>query len=129
MKTFLITLKTVVLFSLITGCSTNSNTTQQEDLTVLNNLKNDIEQLIATGTCSENTTCDYIAFGSKACGGPKSFLVYSTSIDVDLLKEKVATYNDLENNYNIKWSIVSDCSVPSPPTNIECVDGKCTAIY
>ena len=34
------------------------------------------------------SNCDFIAFGSKACGGPKSYLVFNNSIDVDLLKEK-----------------------------------------
>lgn len=129
MKIFKFLFKTIVILTIVFGCSNNSDSTQEEDLAALTLLNNEIKELIATGTCAANSNCDYIAFGSKACGGPTSFLVFSTSIDVDLLKEKVASYNKLESDYNMKWNIISDCSVPSPPTNMECLEGKCIGIY
>jgi len=129
MKTFKHIVNTIAFMAIVFGCSNNSETSQEEDLTELNNLKIDIEQLIATGTCSENTDCDYIAFGSKACGGPTSYLVYSTSINVELLKEKVVAYNEKEAMFNKKWGVFSDCMMVSPPTSVACVSGKCSAIY
>ena len=128
MKYLLHSLKTVSLLAFIVSCSNKSITSQTEDLNELNNLKTEIDQLVATGVCEDNSTCDYIAFGSKACGGPINYLVYSTSINVDLLKQKVTTYNQLQSEYNKKWNVFSDCMAVMPPTSITCVDGKCTAV-
>jgi hypothetical protein len=122
-------LKTIAVLAIVFSCSSNSETTQEDDLAVLNDLKQAIELLIAEGNCTENESCDFIAFGSKACGGPKSYLVFNTSIDVELLHEKVSTYNEMEAEYNLKWGIISDCMFLLPPTNVECVDGQCKAIY
>jgi hypothetical protein len=77
----------------------------------------------------ETQDCDSIAFGSKPCGGSWSYLAYPTTIDVDLLLSKVNYYNEKERLFNIKWGIISDCAVVTPPTNVECIEGKCTAIY
>lgn len=122
-------LKTIAVLAIVFSCTTNSETTQEEDLEVLTNLKNEIKLLTVEGACTENANCDFVAFGSKACGGPKSYLVYSTSIDVEVLLEKVTAYNEMEAEYNIKWGIISDCMVISPPTSVECIDGECIAIY
>ncbi len=129
MKTFKYLLKTIALMAIVLSCSNNSETSKEEDLAELNLLNNEIEQLISAGTCSENSECDYIAFGRKACGGPQSYLVFSTSLNVELLKEKVTTYNEKEAVFNEKWGIFSDCSVVSPPNSVTCVQGKCIAIY
>ena len=120
--------KTIALLAIVFACSNNSENSQVQDKNELNNLKTEIEQLVSSATCSENSNCDFIAFGSKACGGPKSYLVFNNSIDVDLLKEKVLTYNDLEAAFNIKWGIISDCMAVAPPSNIECINGKCTIV-
>ena len=121
--------KTIALLAIVFGCTNNTEFTKEEDLAELTALQEEIELLIDSGVCSENSDCEFIAFGSKACGGPKTYLAFSTSINVELLQQKVATYNALENSYNKKWGIVSDCSVPSPPTKVECINGKCTAVY
>ncbi|MBL4723953.1 MAG: hypothetical protein JKY73_00815 [Lutibacter sp.] len=122
-------IKTIALLAIVFSCTNNSDQSQEEDLNELNNLKEEVEQLITTGNCTENANCSYIAFGSKPCGGPWSFLVYSTNIDTDLLISKVSNYNQLENEYNIKWGIISDCSTPTPPTSVECIEEKCKGIY
>jgi hypothetical protein len=121
--------KTIALLAIVFGCTNNTEFTKEEDLAELNALQKEIELLVDSGVCSENSGCDYIAFGSKACGGPKAYLVFSTSINVELLEQKVETYNALENAFNQKWGIISDCSVPIPPVDVACVTGKCTAVY
>ena len=123
------TLKTIALLAIVFGCTNNTESGKEEDLAELNALQEEIELLIDSGICSENTSCDYIAFGSKACGGPKAYLVFSTSIDKTLLQQKVATYNALENAYNQKWGIISDCAYLLPPNEVTCINGKCTAVY
>ncbi|WP_457609531.1 hypothetical protein [Lutibacter sp.] len=129
MNVFKHILKTIVILATI-SCSTNSEISlEEEERLELNNLKEEIELLVSEGTCTENTTCNFIAFGSKPCGGPWSYLVFDTSINVGLLKEKVAAYNKKEAAFNIKWNIISDCSIVLPPTELACVNGKCTAVY
>jgi len=122
-------IKTIALLAVVFSCTTNSETSKENEQLELDNLKNEIEQLVAEGTCSENSNCDFIAFGSKPCGGSWSYLVYNTTINVELLNEKVATYNNQENAYNLKWGIISDCMAVSPPTSVECVNGECVAVY
>ena len=121
--------KTIALLAIVFGCTNNTEFTKEEDLSELTALQEEIELLVDSGVCSENSDCESIAFGSKACGGPKTYLAYSTSINVELLQQKVATYNALENSFNKKWGIISDCSVVLPPTSITCINGKCTAVY
>jgi len=115
--------------AIVFSCTNNTESGKEEDLAELTALHEDIELIIDSGICSENASCDYIAFGSKACGGPKTYLVYSTSIDTELLKQKVATYNALENAYNKKWGVISDCAYVLPPNKVTCINGKCTAVY
>lgn len=128
MKIFKNTLKTIALLAIVFSCTNNSESGKEEDLAELTALQEEIELLIDSGICSENASCDYIAFGSKACGGPKTYLVYSTSIDIVLLQQKAATYNALENAYNKKWGVISDCSYVLPPNEVTCINGKCIAV-
>ena len=78
--------------------------------------------------CSNSGQCEVIAFGSKPCGGPWEYLVYSSSgTDVELLIEKDNTYNQFQNEYNMKNGIGSDCAFVMPP-EVSCADGKCQII-
>ncbi len=129
MKIFAQITKTIALWAIVLGCTNDSKTSQEDERFQLDNLKNEIEQLISIGVCNESANCDFIAFGSKPCGGPWSYLVYSTSINVELLKEKVTIYNQNEVDFNIKWGIFSDCSFASPPKEVACVEGECRAFY
>ena len=128
-KTITYIIRTIALVAIVFSCTNTTEITQESEKAELDILQEEIVQLIATGTCAQNTHCDFIAFGSKPCGGAWSYLIYSTTINVELLSEKVATYNQNEAAYNIKWSVVSDCMVISPPTSVACVDGDCVAIY
>ena len=84
-----------------------------------------ITNLASSGNCNEDTDCDYLAYGSKACGGPTGYVVFSTAIDVDLLKEMIEDYTKLEEEYNIKFGIISDCSIVSPLFITGCLDNQC----
>jgi hypothetical protein len=121
--------KTIALLAIVFGCTNNTELGKEEDLAELNSLKEEIELLVDSGVCSENSDCEYIAFGSKACGGPKAYLAFGTSINVELLQQKVATYNALETAFNQKWGIISDCAYLLPPTSVQCINGKCVGIY
>jgi hypothetical protein len=130
MKILKYTLSFVVFFFIV-SCSLNDSdsNTQEEEFAYLIKQKEIIEQMAVSVPCTENTSCDYVAFGSKPCGGSWTYLAYNTGINVDLFLQRVADYNSKENEYNIKWGIISDCAVPAPPISVDCIDGVCTAIY
>lgn len=129
MKLFNNFFKTIALLAIVFACNDNSENSQEEDKQELHILKNEIEQLVAGGICSEDLGCDFIAFGSKTCGGPWTYLLYSKSINVSLLKEKITVYNEKETAYNIKWNVISNCMAEVPPSKVKCIDGVCTSVY
>jgi len=103
--------------------------TFEEERAELNIYKDEIEDLAATSVCNENTECLFIGFGSKPCGGPWTYLIYTNSIDVGQLLLWVDDYNQLEQELNEKWEIISDCSIASPPVGFECIDNTCNPIF
>lgn len=131
-------MKRVAVFSIIffyiflTACEvldSNNHKTKEEEFNELIALKESIVSLIASATCTSNSQCEYVAFGSKPCGGPWSYLVYPTTMDTRFLLEQVAIYNLKEHQYNQKWGVFSDCMLVAPPTRVDCVNNKCVAVY
>ncbi|MCO6162141.1 hypothetical protein [Flavobacterium sp. NRK F7] len=94
----------------------------------LRNNKQVILDYIASFPCDETTGCNFIAFGSKPCGGPWEYLIYSNAVDEAYLTEMVNTYNQLENSYNSEFEIFSDCAIVNPPEQVGCINGICTII-
>lgn len=121
------------LMVILLSCSIDDDLSQEEycenQLAYLSELKTQIEDYAATSVCSGTESCRYVAFGAKPCGGPWSFLVYSTSIDTLELLDMVDAYNTLEAQINSDCGLVSDCSVPLPPTGFDCIDNVCVPIY
>lgn len=104
--------------------------TNCEDITsCLNNLQIEIDELVNASICSEDFECRYIAFGAKPCGGPWSYLTYSTSIDTLQLTNLVENYNTTQENFNMNCGGASDCAFISPPTSLECLDNICIPVY
>jgi hypothetical protein len=84
-----------------------------------------IESLVGKSLCTDSSDCRAIGFGSKSCGGPWEYLVYSAAtIDTVKLRELVARYNEFEDEMNRRYGYVSDCSVPNPPV-LGCQSGRC----
>ncbi|TYA74017.1 hypothetical protein [Seonamhaeicola marinus] len=133
MKNSLKYLSIFVLIALtVTACLSddgNDSDSYENEVQTLQTLKADIEALVATSVCNESTECKSIAFGSKPCGGPWSYLIYSTSIDTQELETKVGQYNQLEAIFNAKWGVLSDCAVANPPVDIICENNECVAVY
>ena len=91
----------------------------------LSELNDQIQALVNTSECSDAFECRAIAFGSKPCGGPWEYLIYTTSIDTLELQTLVDEYNSIEADYNLNCDSVSDCAFVSPPSGFECSDGQC----
>lgn len=107
--------------------------TEQHKVTVgldkaeLKALYNDIVQLAGKAQATEVAQCRVVGVGAKACGGPQSYLVYSTldGKEAELLK-KVERYNALMRMQNEQQGLMSDCAmVPEP--GVVLVNGFCQA--
>ncbi|WP_303316453.1 hypothetical protein Q4Q34_06505 [Flavivirga abyssicola] len=122
---------TYLILSVIVACSSNDDNTStyESELAQLSLLKADIETLANTSVCNENFECKFIALGSKPCGGPWSYLIYTTSIDVEQLKAAVKDYNQKESDFNVKWGIPSDCALTIQPTGVTCENNTCVLVY
>ena len=131
MKTSLITaiLLLVCLSFTAFQCDDDAPLTQEQELARLQDLKSEIETLASTSVCNETTECKFIAFGSKPCGGPWSYLIYSTSIDVEALEAMVQDYNAKEQSYNQSWNVVSDCALAQQPSSVTCENNTCVAVF
>jgi hypothetical protein len=87
-----------------------------------------IEALIEEGSCSQDGECNFIPYGSKACGGPQGYLIFSSNVDREELQNKVEAYTKAESTYNEQQGIMSDCSIPPEPQKLGCVDGNCVRL-
>lgn len=101
----------------------------QDNVLYLAELKSTIESMANASVCNDDFECRFIAFGSKPCGGPWEFLVYSASIDSMALVTAVTEYNQLEADYNLNCNVISDCSTPQPPTSFSCDNNQCIPIF
>jgi hypothetical protein len=90
--------------------------------------KQEIQNYINSFTCSESVGCSFIAFGTKPCGGPYTYLLFPNSVNLTKLKEMVANYNEMNRLFNIQTEAISDCMYQLPPTEVKCVNGVCTII-
>ncbi|HEX5021065.1 MAG TPA: hypothetical protein VFX54_10415 [Candidatus Binatia bacterium] len=105
--------------------TTRLNAAQQNDSERLKELGRIIEQEIGTPAANEPSQCKLIAFGSKPCGGPARYLVYSTAkTNETRLKQLVDEFNQLAKKINEERKILSDCMFVSEP-KVELVDGVC----
>jgi len=113
------------VFIILLAC--NNDELTPITLNDLAKLESQIRDMIGKD-CSNSGQCEVIAFGSKPCGGPWEYLLYSSSdTDVALLIEKVNTYNQLQEEYNLENGIFSDCAFLMPP-EVTCTDGQCQII-
>lgn len=88
----------------------------------------EIHSVINADSCSETSECSFLAYGSKACGGPQGYLLFSNQVNVEALSKMVEEYNKAEDAYNKKFGVISDCMFVTPPTQLACENGKCVQV-
>ena len=88
----------------------------------------EIQDYINSFSCSETSGCGFIAFGSKPCGGPRKYLLFSNDVDLEKLNQMVKNYNELDEQYNKQTNAISDCMYQLPPTEVKCINGVCVII-
>ena len=109
-------------------CSDSEDSSGDITTAQLETKKQEIQNYINGFSCSESVGCGFIAFGSKPCGGPRTYLLFSNSVNLTKLQEMVKIYNEMDELYNIQTGAVSDCMFVLPPTEVKCVNGICTII-
>ena len=110
------------------SCSEENLETKQDYEERLTLLYQEMESIVAEGSCEKATECDFIPVGDKACGGPSGYIIFSEDINLEKLEEIADEYTNLERTYNQKFGIISDCSLTRPPQNIGCINSACGEI-
>ena len=105
----------------------NNNFTQEDEQRDLKNLIVEIETQISAETCTDPTEWKFAAIGSKPCGGPSSYLAYPLKLENEILP-KITHFTSMQNAFNIKYNLTSDCAMVLPPVEIRCEDGKAVLI-
>lgn len=124
----IITLFVLIVVALSFQCSSSDNSKSSDIITqeMLDAKKAEVMTLINNSSCSGS--CNYIAFGSKPCGGPREYLLFSNAVNLEQLQLLVTQYNELEHQFNVQTNAVSDCAMVLPPNTVECVNGTCVII-
>ena len=93
----------------------------------MTDLEQQVVHLTADNACVSDCDCDAIAFGSKACGGPTTYLPYAkTTTDIETLEAKVTAFNRLQADYNRTFGIMSNCMLVTKPA-VRCLNDACRA--
>lgn len=80
---------------------------------------------IGDATCYDNSQCAALALGARACGGPQSYLAYSTyNTDVDYLHTLAADHRDTSQAANQFSQLLSACQFVGEPL-VACRVDRC----
>lgn len=104
-------------------------TSQEIDHRNLMKMLDEIITLANNKSCNNSNGFAFTGYGSKACGGFKSYITYSTKIDVAAFLEEVEEYTEAEDAYNKKWGVFSTCDITPQPTSVVCENGIPTLKY
>ena len=102
-----------------------SNGAAESDTARIARLEREARALAKAGECATSGQCRTAPVGSRACGGPREYIVYcATSTDSAALFRKLEELARAEEAYNQKEGIVSTCEYRMPP-NVEASGGVC----
>lgn len=101
----------------------DNNSIQNKDREHLNAMVKDIENMVATQSCSDASKWSFAPIGAKPCGGPSSYIAYPKEMESDILA-RIDQFTQAQIAFNTKHQLMSDCRMVMPPSGIVCVDGK-----
>ena len=91
-------------------------------------LMQQINAEIGTAACDAPAQCKTLAIGAKACGGPESYVAYSTKqSDGAKLTALAARDAEARKKADARAGMVSTCSVVSDP-GATCDAGRCVTL-
>ena len=101
--------------------------TEVGDRAQLVEMRREIDALVGDAEGASIADCRYAGLGSKPCGGPWEYIVYSvSSTDSTALVQRLTAYEAFEAEMNMRYGYVSDCSVPAMPV-LAFTNGRCIA--
>jgi hypothetical protein len=120
--------------TLISACTastaSNSTTAKQQSLTPSVPLDpalayQELQQRIGSAPCTQNSQCLTMGVGYKACGGPESYLVYSTQTATkESLTPSFERYNQARKAQIQASGRVSNCML-TPDPGAQCIQQRC----
>jgi len=110
---------------LTSGVAVNAKVTQEEIASVTKALTAAVQ---LDNQCTTSVDCATAAVGSRACGGPKSYVVYSRkSSNAENIRSLAQMTTTLEQQYNIENSVMSICSMVMAPRAVCDQANRCVA--
>lgn len=100
---------------------------QENDQVQMKSLMKEIDSLIGTESCTDAADWKFTAIGSKACGGPSSYIAYPIKLEEEVLP-KVSQFTSMQSTFNTKYGLMSDCAMVLPPAEIRCENGKAVLV-
>jgi hypothetical protein len=100
---------------------------QKADWAQIVALEDQAKALVKPDGCSAAGECRTAPVGSRACGGPRYYLVYcSKTTDSAALFQKLDAVANAERAYNEHYQLASTCEFRMPPT-VALSGGSCKA--
>lgn len=100
---------------------------QKTDWARILQLEEQAKAIVNANGCTSGDQCRTAPVGSRACGGPRYYLVYcSRTTDSAALFRKLDDVSSAERAYNAKYQIGSTCEFRMPPT-VGVTGGACQA--
>ena len=97
------------------------------DIHGMNYDQDQAKALVQAGGCSSASQCRTAPVGSRACGGPRYYLVYcAATTDSAALYRKLSAVADAERAFNTRYKIASTCEFRMPP-QVALSGGTCQA--
>jgi hypothetical protein len=106
--------------------ASSSSSAPVDDRALLARLERDARALAKTDGCTTADACRTAPVGSRACGGPRAYVVYcAATTDSVALYRKLDSLREAEAAYNQKSGLASTCEMRMPPMpNVR--EGRCT---
>ena len=117
-------IRIIFIFGVLLSCNDNNELTQVQEGQNLKQLFSEIENLATSRNCDDSAEWTFTSYGNKACGGYVGFIAYSMNIDTELFLKKIEEHRTAQSEFNEKWGIISDCSIPSQPSAVICENGN-----
>ncbi|HQQ97438.1 MAG TPA: hypothetical protein PLX35_09245 [Cyclobacteriaceae bacterium] len=120
-------LKAIFFTTLIGACIScvdhHAELTQEQELQRLKEQWSKIESIAMNASCTDSLGWAFTFYGTRCCGGPVGYIIYSTTIDTTAFLKEIESYNRAQKEYIIKWPCFGPCFVPPTPTGVECANG------
>ena len=96
--------------------------------TDLDQVFNEIMQTKGMGICSQDSDCEHLYFGEKMCGGPESFIIFSTAeVSKSELTALINEYNQLQRDQlNTAENHYGDCRMVQVQEPLICLENICS---